>query len=83
MTTCKSNFSPNKKKHPNDNLVDSKLKPSPSSKKSGENSDKVFQKVLLMGYNGANNTGSETRLISIIEDVKRVLGPEVCITIPT
>ena len=36
-----------------------------------------------MGYNGANNTGSETRLISIVEDVKKVLGPEVSITIPT
>jgi polysaccharide pyruvyl transferase WcaK-like protein len=42
-----------------------------------------INKVLLMGYNGANNTGSETRLISIIEDVRRVLGPEVIITIPT
>jgi polysaccharide pyruvyl transferase WcaK-like protein len=36
-----------------------------------------------MGYNGANNTGSETRLISIIEDVRVLLGPEVVITIPT
>lgn len=42
-----------------------------------------FKKVLLMGYNGANNTGSETRLISIIEDVRNVLGNEVELTIPT
>jgi polysaccharide pyruvyl transferase WcaK-like protein len=43
----------------------------------------MINKVLLMGYNGANNTGSETRLISIIEDVRILLGPEVVITIPT
>ena len=43
----------------------------------------MVNKVLLMGYNGANNTGSETRLISIIEDVRMLLGPDVVITIPT
>ncbi len=42
-----------------------------------------IQKVLLVGYNGANNTGSEARLISIIEDVRTVLGAEVQITVPT
>lgn len=40
-------------------------------------------KVLLMGYNGANNTGSEARLLAIIEDVRAVLGPDTLITIPT
>ncbi|SCG86639.1 polysaccharide pyruvyl transferase family protein [Methanobacterium congolense] len=40
-------------------------------------------KVLLVGYNGANNTGSEARLISIVNDVRNVLGPDVFITIPT
>ncbi|UCC93450.1 MAG: polysaccharide pyruvyl transferase family protein [Thermoplasmata archaeon] len=40
-------------------------------------------RVLLVGYNGANNTGSESRLLSIIEDVRAVLGPEAIITIPT
>jgi len=44
---------------------------------------KKYKKVLLMGYNGANNTGSETRLISIIEDVRNVLGNDVELTIPT
>jgi polysaccharide pyruvyl transferase WcaK-like protein len=39
--------------------------------------------VLLVGYNGANNTGSESRLLSIIEDVRAVLGPEAVVTIPT
>lgn len=68
MTNSNSNFSTTNKNHTEDNE---------------ENSNKIIQKVLLMGYNGANNTGSETRLISIIEDVKRVLGPEVSITIPT
>ncbi len=40
-------------------------------------------KVLLAGYNGANNTGSEARLLSIIEDVRSILGPEALITVPT
>jgi polysaccharide pyruvyl transferase WcaK-like protein len=40
-------------------------------------------RVLLVGYNGANNTGSEARLLSIIEDVRAVLGLDVQITIPT
>ena len=53
--------------------VNSKLKFNTHTK--GENQDKIIRKVMLMGYNGANNTGSETRLISIIEDVRKVLGP--------
>lgn len=40
-------------------------------------------KVLLMGYNGANNTGSEARLLAIIEDVRAVLGHAAFITVPT
>ncbi len=40
-------------------------------------------KILLVGYNGANNTGSEARLLSIIDDVKTVFGSEVQITVPT
>ena len=40
-------------------------------------------RVLLVGYNGANNTGSEARLLSIIEDIRAVLGPGTPITIPT
>ncbi|MCE7697526.1 MAG: hypothetical protein K8E24_001255 [Methanobacterium paludis] len=55
--------------------------------KSFHNQEENFKhgvpKVLLVGYNGANNTGSEARLISIIKDVRAVLGPDVCITIPT
>ncbi|MCE7697528.1 MAG: hypothetical protein K8E24_001265 [Methanobacterium paludis] len=55
--------------------------------KSSHNREQNFNhsvpKVLLVGYNGANNTGSEARLISIIKDVRAVLGPNVCITIPT
>ncbi|MGZ7043506.1 MAG: polysaccharide pyruvyl transferase family protein, partial [Methanobacterium sp.] len=44
---------------------------------------KNIPKVLLAGYNGANNTGSEARLLSIIDDVRSILGPEVLITVPT
>lgn len=40
-------------------------------------------KVLLLGYNGANNTGSEARLHTIINDLKGILGNDVEITVPT
>jgi polysaccharide pyruvyl transferase WcaK-like protein len=40
-------------------------------------------KVLLVGYNGANNTGSEARLLAIIEDIRSILGADVEITVPT
>lgn len=39
--------------------------------------------VLLVGYNGANNTGAEALLQSDIADVRAVLGPDAHITIPT
>ncbi|MDD3984311.1 MAG: polysaccharide pyruvyl transferase family protein [Methanobacterium sp.] len=51
--------------------------------KNGGFQNKIIYKVMLMGYNGANNTGSEIRLISIIEDIRKVLGSDVQITIPT
>jgi polysaccharide pyruvyl transferase WcaK-like protein len=41
------------------------------------------KKVLLVGYNGANNTGAEALLLSDIEDVRRVLGPSTRITVPS
>ena len=47
------------------------------------NLHKDISKVLLMGYNGANNTGSEARLSAIVDEVRKVLGSEVVITIPT
>lgn len=40
-------------------------------------------RVLLVGYNGANNTGAEALLLSDIEDVRAVLGPGAHITVPT
>ncbi len=40
-------------------------------------------KVLMVGYNGANNTGAEALLLSDIEDVRRVLGPSARITVPS
>lgn len=45
--------------------------------------DENIRRVLLMGYNGANNTGSEARLLAIVDEVRRVLGAEAEITIPT
>jgi polysaccharide pyruvyl transferase WcaK-like protein len=39
--------------------------------------------VLMMGYNGANNTGAEALLLADIEDVRAVLGPNARITVPT
>ena len=40
-------------------------------------------KVLMLGYNGANNTGAEALLLSDIEDVRAVLGAGAQITVPT
>jgi len=40
-------------------------------------------RVLLVGYNGANNTGAEALLLADIEDVRAVRGPEALITVPT
>jgi polysaccharide pyruvyl transferase WcaK-like protein len=40
-------------------------------------------RVLMVGYNGANNTGAEALLLADIEDVRAVLGPGVRITVPT
>lgn len=45
--------------------------------------EKKIQSVLLMGYNGANNTGSEARLLAIVQEVRKVLGEDIRITIPT
>ncbi len=40
------------------------------------------QKILLVGYNGANNTGAEAKLLVIIDEVRSVL-PDACITVPS
>lgn len=40
-------------------------------------------RLFLMGYNGANNTGSEARLLAILDDIRAVLGPKVDITVPS
>ena len=42
-----------------------------------------IRNVLLMGYNGANNTGAEARLLVIVDEVRKMLGSEIEITIPT
>lgn len=49
----------------------------------GSDSPDAPRRVLLVGYNGANNTGSEALLLADIEDVRAVLGQDVHITIPT
>lgn len=33
-------------------------------------------KVLLVGYNGANNTGAEAKLLVVIDELRHVMGPE-------
>ncbi len=40
-------------------------------------------KILLVGYNGANNTGAEAKLLVSIDEIRSVVGPEVCITVPS
>jgi polysaccharide pyruvyl transferase WcaK-like protein len=42
----------------------------------------VDPRILLIGYNGANNTGAEALLLSDIADVRDVFGPRARITIP-
>ena len=38
--------------------------------------------ALLVGYNGANNTGAEALLLADIADIRAVLGPGARLTIP-
>ncbi len=66
----------------NDRIADNNQDPGDINH-SAEGDAKIMRKILLMGYNGANNTGSETRLISIIDEIRNVLGSEILITIPT
>ena len=40
-------------------------------------------RVLLVGYNGANNTGAEAKLLVIINELRSVLGSEAIITVPS
>ena len=37
--------------------------------------------ILLLGYGGANNTGAEIRILTIIDDVRAVFGPDATITV--
>jgi polysaccharide pyruvyl transferase WcaK-like protein len=39
-------------------------------------------RILLIGYNGANNTGAEALLLADLADVRAVFGPRAPITIP-
>ncbi|HET6813029.1 MAG TPA: hypothetical protein VFJ69_03335, partial [Actinomycetota bacterium] len=39
--------------------------------------------VLLVGYNGANNTGAEALLQADLADLRAVLGPHARLTVPT
>ena len=47
------------------------------------NTPKNQHKVLLVGYNGANNTGSEARLLTIIKELKDLFNGNIEITVPT
>ncbi len=40
-------------------------------------------KVLLVGYNGANNTGAEAKLLVIINEIRSILGPDAILTVPS
>jgi polysaccharide pyruvyl transferase WcaK-like protein len=42
----------------------------------------VDPRILLIGYNGANNTGAEALLLADLADVRAVFGPDAPITIP-
>lgn len=45
--------------------------------------DSTRPRVLLVGYNGANNTGAEALLLADIADVRSVFGTGVSLTVPT
>lgn len=38
---------------------------------------------MLVGYNGANNTGAEAKLLAIIQEIRSVVGPDAVITVPS
>jgi len=40
-------------------------------------------RILLVGYNGANNTGAEAKLLVCIDEIRSVLGPDAQITVPS
>ncbi len=40
-------------------------------------------KILLVGYNGANNTGAEAKLLVCIDEIRSVLGSETQIVVPS
>lgn len=40
-------------------------------------------RILLLGYLGAQNTGAEIRLLTILDDVRAVFGPDAPITVAT
>ena len=40
-------------------------------------------RVLVVGYNGANNTGAEALLLADVADLRAVLGPDVRLTVPS
>lgn len=41
------------------------------------------QRILPVGYNGANNTGVEAKLLVAINEIRSVLGQDACITAPS
>ncbi len=43
----------------------------------------VSPRILLVGYNGANNTGAEARLLTILKDIQDICGAGAEIIIPT
>ncbi|MCW4023454.1 MAG: polysaccharide pyruvyl transferase family protein [Candidatus Bathyarchaeota archaeon] len=40
-------------------------------------------KILLVGYNGANNTGAEAKLLVCIDEIRSIMGPDAVITVPS
>ncbi|PIU66844.1 MAG: polysaccharide pyruvyl transferase, partial [Armatimonadetes bacterium CG07_land_8_20_14_0_80_40_9] len=51
----------------------------------GEKLKKKKIKIVFAGYSGENNTGAESRIVTVVKDVKASLGDlvEVQITVPT
>jgi polysaccharide pyruvyl transferase WcaK-like protein len=43
----------------------------------------VKPRILLVGYNGANNTGAEAKLLVSINEIRSILGDDARITVPS
>jgi polysaccharide pyruvyl transferase WcaK-like protein len=66
-----------------DPIAEGERRPPPRNAAGPSSQRAAAPRVLLVGYNGANNTGAEALLLADIADMRRVFGEEVRLTVPT